>query len=73
MAKPDTEIGKVVSSRGILVPPGDADEFANAIIKLAENPEEREKLGKAAREFAVQELDRNKILSRFTEVLNSFA
>ena len=40
--------------------------------KVAKEPAEREKLGKAAREFAVQELDRNKILSQFGEVLNSY-
>jgi colanic acid biosynthesis glycosyl transferase WcaI len=71
MGNPDTEIGKVVSSRGILVPPGDAAAFARAITRLAENPGERQNLGKAAREFAVEELDRKEILSQFTEVLNT--
>ncbi|MDF1594219.1 MAG: WcaI family glycosyltransferase [Desulfobacterales bacterium] len=73
MAKQDTEIGKVVWGRGVLVPPGDAAAFANAIIRLAENPEEREKLGMAARDFAVKELNRKKILSQFTDALNPFA
>ena len=72
-AQPDTEIGKVVYSRGIVVPPGDAAAFADAVTWLAENPEERDRLGKAAREFAVKELDRKKILSQFTEALNAFA
>ena len=62
----------MVSSRGILVPPGDAAAFAEAITGLAENSEEREKLGMAAREFAVNALDQKKILSHFTEALNSF-
>ena len=72
MGHPDTEIGKVIFSRGVVVPTGDATAFANAIIRLSENPKEREKLGKAAREFAVQELDRNKILFQFGEVINSY-
>jgi hypothetical protein len=38
MAHPDTEIGKAVRERGILVPPGDAARFVNAIFGLAENP-----------------------------------
>jgi len=38
MAHPDTEIGKVIQGRGILVPPGDAGTFVNAIFGLAENP-----------------------------------
>ena len=69
---PDTEIGKVIFSRGVAVPPGDTAAFANAIIRLSENPKEFEKLGNAVREFAIQALDRNKILSQFGEVLNSY-
>ncbi|MDF1594370.1 MAG: hypothetical protein P1P89_22890 [Desulfobacterales bacterium] len=65
------EIGNVVRGSGVLVPPGDAAAFANAIVKLSEKPEDREKLGRAAREFAVKELDRKKILSQFTETLNA--
>ena len=62
----------MVRGKGVLVTPGDAASFSNAIVRLAENPEEREKLGRAAREFAIKELDRKKILSKFTNHLNSF-
>jgi len=48
------EIGKVVWGSGVLVPPGDAAAFANAIVKLSEKPKERKELGKAAIEFAVK-------------------
>ena len=45
------------------MPPGDADAFADAIVRLAESPEERKRLGTATREYAVEALDRKKILS----------
>ena len=70
-AHPDMEIGKAVRGRGLLVPPGDAAAFTDAVTWLVDNAEERKKLGMVARELAVKELDRNKILSQFTEVINS--
>lgn len=72
MAHPDTEIGKAVRGRGILISPGDASAFADAILMLADNQDERKKLGAAARDFAVRELDRKKILSEFGHYLTSF-
>jgi colanic acid biosynthesis glycosyl transferase WcaI len=54
----DVEIGKVVLGRGVLVLPGDAAAFADAIIRLAESPKEWERLGKAARELALKYLER---------------
>ena len=45
IANPGTEIGQVVKDRGILVRPGDIKGFANAIVWLADHPNEREKIG----------------------------
>ena len=64
-AIPGTEVWSVVQGRGITVEPGDVQAFADAIRKLAGNAELRRKLGAAAREYAVAELDKEKILSRF--------
>jgi len=61
----------MVQGRGFLMPPGDGAGYGYALVRLAENAEER-RSGSAAREFAVNELDRKKILSQFTDALNSF-
>ncbi|MFW2405008.1 MAG: glycosyltransferase family 4 protein [Gammaproteobacteria bacterium] len=42
---------------GTLVPPRDADALADAIIQLAENPEERERMGAAARSWVEEKFN----------------
>jgi len=51
-------IPELVGEAGILVPPGDVEALAKAFLYLAENDEERERLGKMGRE---------RVLSIFTE------
>jgi len=65
MSRPKkTETDEAFRGKGFIVSMGDAARFAHAIDRLAEKPEEREKLGMTAREFAVNKLDRKKILSK---------
>ena len=64
-----TQVAEVVSSCGINVPPGDARALAAGIRVLSENPVEREKLGRIAREYAVQNLDLSRVLQEFEEAL----
>jgi colanic acid biosynthesis glycosyl transferase WcaI len=68
-AHPGTELGNVMSGRGLVVPPGDAAMLADAIEQLAVSPLAREALGAAGRSFAESELDQNAILSRFEQEL----
>jgi colanic acid biosynthesis glycosyl transferase WcaI len=59
------QITASLEGRGIVVTPGNADSFAAALLALADAPEEREKMGRAARHFAEQELARDMLLERF--------
>ena len=72
IANPGTEIGQVIKGRGILVRPGDVEGFVNAIVWLANHPDERKKLGVAGRTYAVDRLDINNILTQFETTLNDF-
>ena len=65
IANLDTEVSRVVKGRGIIIKPGDIKAFASSVVWLAENPVEREKLGKAGRAYAIDELNKNNILTQF--------
>ena len=60
-----TQIAKVLDGRGIITKPGDVDDLVSAITKLAEDANLRNSMGKAARQYAVEHMDRGEILSRF--------
>jgi colanic acid biosynthesis glycosyl transferase WcaI len=64
-AHAETQLAKVLEGRGIVTRPGDVDDFISAITKLAEDANLRNVKGKAAREYAVEHMDRGEILSRF--------
>jgi colanic acid biosynthesis glycosyl transferase WcaI len=58
----ETQIAKVLDGRGIVTKPGDIDDFVSAITKLAEDAKLRNLLGNAARQHAVEHMDRDEIL-----------
>lgn len=60
-----TQISTVLEGRGIVTTPGDVDAFVSAISQLAEDANLRRRLGDAARRYAVENMDRGEILSRF--------
>ena len=64
-----TELSNVVSGRGLVVAPGDADALADAIARLASSRQRREEMGAAGRAFAEAELDQNAILQRLEQEL----
>ena len=64
-----TEVDFVVKSRGIVVTPGDADAFADALLWLVKQPKERQRLGEAGRDFAVEKMSKKRILSQFENLL----
>ena len=72
IADPGTEMGRVVNGRGIIVKPGDIEGFANAIVELADNPNEREKIGRVGRSYATDLFNKNRILTQFETALNDF-
>lgn len=66
-APPETQVGQVVPGRGVLVPPGDADALARAVVELANDPGRRRELGRSARLYAEQNLDREGIMTGFEQ------
>jgi colanic acid biosynthesis glycosyl transferase WcaI len=72
-AAPGTQVAAVVADAGLVVPPGDREAFAEAITRLAANPELRARLGRAGREYALQHLDRDAVLGRLEASLLALA
>jgi len=70
-ADPGTELYRALreSGGGLVVPPGDAGELAAAIERLADDADLRARLGRNARRYAEERLDREKILASFEEEL----
>jgi colanic acid biosynthesis glycosyl transferase WcaI len=68
-----TQVAQVVSTAGVVVPPGDAASFAAAIARLAEDPERRVSLGRLAREHALKHLDRDAVLEGLEVALVALA
>jgi len=50
---------------GIAVPPQDSGAFADALVYLADHPEERKNMGLSARRLAESEFDRDKLAEAF--------
>ena len=69
-ASPNTQIAKVASHRGIVVPPGQVEPFFQAISLLAEDSDLRMQLGARAREYAVKHLGKSAILHQFLRDLS---
>ena len=70
----NSELGKVISKSGIATSPGSKEGFLNAILYLSKNKELRNKLGKQAREIALNNYSQKNILNNFLlklELLNS--
>jgi colanic acid biosynthesis glycosyl transferase WcaI len=66
-----TELYAAVLGCGLVVPPGDATAFADAIRQLSESPDARIALGHASREYAIAKLGKAAILSKFEKDLSS--
>lgn len=58
---------------GVALSPGDGEAFAHALIKLADNAEERKRMGRNARKLAEQEFSRELLAKRFLDVIESVA
>ena len=69
IAKGTTEVAKAVKNNGIVVSPGNPKKLSDAILKLAYDNKLRLKLGKNARQYALDYFDKNKILGQFEKDL----
>jgi colanic acid biosynthesis glycosyl transferase WcaI len=70
---PDTEIAAVLKNCGLVLKPGDLEGLAAAIIYLSRNPDERAKLGAAARNFAEGHFEKDRVLERLDSDLKAAA
>lgn len=70
-ARPDTELGQVVATCGMVVPPEDARAFSDAMLSLASQPELRRELGRKAREVAETRFARDAVLAQFEQDLQA--
>lgn len=64
-----TEIGNVLTTSGVICPPGDIDAFADAIGDLARAPERRQLLGQAGRLYAEQHLSIDGALNKLIQTV----
>jgi colanic acid biosynthesis glycosyl transferase WcaI len=64
-AHPGTQVAMVVDGRGLAVPAGDAGALRAAVLRLVEDRELRLSLGRAAREYAVEHMGKQKVLEQF--------
>lgn len=69
--EPGTELAHVVGECGRVVPPGDEDQFAQALIDLAHRPDLRRELGMRARDYATKHLIRSVVLGRLDSCLQA--
>jgi colanic acid biosynthesis glycosyl transferase WcaI len=72
-ARGGSEVARAAREGGIVVPPGDAEAFARAIRRLLDDESLRLQLGAAARAYALANWERETVLQRAFDELQSFA
>jgi colanic acid biosynthesis glycosyl transferase WcaI len=70
-AHPETELANVMDSLGRVIPPGQPDRLADAILSLVRQPALREELGQRGRAFVEQTWAKELVLERFLLSLQS--
>ncbi len=72
-AHSETQVAKIVKQAGLVVPPERVDLFIEALLSLVSKTEQRMQWGKQARTIAVQQWDKEQILTQFEQgLLNCF-
>lgn len=64
-AHPGTQVAQVVEGRGLPIPAEDPVALHSAVVLLLEDPELRLRLGRSARQYAVEHLGKQQVLERF--------
>ena len=72
-AEAGTQLAAAVRDCGVVVPPGDAERFSEAIVRLAEDTALRKGLGRNARLYAELTLDKKTILTTIHEEFSRIA
>lgn len=67
----ETQVAEVVEGRGLAVPAEDANALHAAVLRLVEDEELRLRLGRAAREYAVEHLGKRQVLEQFERDLKT--
>lgn len=70
-AAPGTQVAAAVEGRGLIVEPENPVALITAVNSLAANPGLRRSMGAAARLYAVQQLARDSVLTRFESALRA--
>jgi colanic acid biosynthesis glycosyl transferase WcaI len=70
-AAPGTQVAMVVEQCGLVVPPGDAEALANAVLALVNDVSARREMGAKARAYAEANLDRDAVLAKFERELRA--
>jgi colanic acid biosynthesis glycosyl transferase WcaI len=68
-----SDLARIAREGGIVVPPADRDAFAGALRRLLDDPALRVRLGAAARAYALAHWEREAVLQRAFDELQSFA
>lgn len=68
-ASPETQLAYALDGRGLVVPSESPEMMAEGLRRLADDASLRERLGKAARFYAEQHLDKEQVLTRLMEKL----
>ena len=64
-------MAEVVAGRGLVVPAEDAEALNEAVRRLVDDEPLRARLGRAAREYAVEHLGKQQVLEQFERDLKS--
>ena len=64
-----TELAEMVADCGLVVPPEDPEAFADAVTRLANNPELRGRLGQSGRIRAEEQLSKRSIIAGFVNTI----
>ena len=70
-ARPGTQVARVVEEAGLVAEPGSVAGVLAAIRQLGNDEAERSRLGSAARRYAVDVLERERVLRGFEDELNN--
>lgn len=72
-AEHDTQLGQVLQGCGVRVEPGNAPALTQAIVELAQAPQEQARLGELGRQYALAHLSHDAVLGRFEQALLTLA